>query len=651
MEQTIRPFDQPAADVGSPVCCLCVTRHRPVLLARAIECFRRQTYPNRQLLIVAESLDDETVKVARHAAADPRIRLHLVASDSGLLLGELRNIAIEQAGTPLVAQWDDDDYSDSRRLEIQIQHLVAHNLDACLLAGAVVSFGGRVLFSKYRAWEGSLVCQTSIHPRYQALGRGEDLVVVERLMSAHRTALLNRPELYLYIFHGRNTWDRSHFEWVGYEGGEPAFFHAKGLLAEFFAYESASANKSVPATLRMNQYSRMFENLRENCEKFPAHEFSGRGVVIVAGGQTYLTCAWVCIHQLRRTGCTLPVELWHLGPDELNDEFKAIFQALPDVRCIDAFEVRKQHPMKTLRGWECKAFSILHSSFTEVLFLDADNMAVVNPTFLFNSVQYLETGAIFWPDVQVMEPGRPIWSLLDIPFRLEPEFESGQIVVDKSRCWKALRLTCHLSEFGHEFWWAGQGGGAYGDKDMFRFSWHSIDLNYAIPSFCPTPLDGYGVLCQRDFSGNRLFQHRTWKKWNLYEHNLHVDDFWFESECIENIRTLREKVAHARQMNQSPAALSAASLVVRQRMFRYRREGFDERLIEFNTGGLFGFGGGECEQWWRMVEREDEMLLEIGGRDGLLCALKHAGGLRFHGSWLLHERMPVGVFPAGAPVT
>jgi putative intracellular protease/amidase len=43
------------------------------------------------------------------------------------------------------------------------------------------------------------------------------------------------------------------------------------------------------------------------------------GVVIPGGGAKYFPSAWVCVHMLRHLGCTLPVELWHLGPREVTE--------------------------------------------------------------------------------------------------------------------------------------------------------------------------------------------------------------------------------------------------------------------------------------------------------------------------------------------
>src|SRR6266536_5431931 len=108
-----------------------------------------------------------------------------------------------------------------------------------------------------------------------------------------------------------------------------------------------------------------------------------------------------------------------------------------DVECVDAFKVRRRFPVRILHGWELKAYALLHSSFSEVLLLDADNVPVVNPEFLFDTPQFKATGAIFWPDYPQpkMEKTTAIWRSCGLRQPNEPEFESGQVVVDKQRCW------------------------------------------------------------------------------------------------------------------------------------------------------------------------------------------------------------------------
>lgn len=67
---------------------------------------------------------------------------------------------------------------------------------------------------------------------------------------------------------------------------------------------------------------------------------------------------------------------------------------------MDAYEVRQQHPHARLNTFESKPFAIQWSRFAEVLYLDADNVPGRDPTFLSDTPQYAQCGAISWPDNQ-----------------------------------------------------------------------------------------------------------------------------------------------------------------------------------------------------------------------------------------------------------
>jgi len=136
---------------------------------------------------------------------------------------------------------------------------------------------------------------------------------------------------------------------------------------------------------------------------YPEGRYSGRGIVTCAGGDKYFPSAWVQINMLRYLGCTLPVELWHLGRQELTEDMAELVKPL-GVTCVDAHQVRERYPSRILNGWEVKPYSIIHSGFEEVLFLDADNVPVVDPGFLFDTPQYREFGAVLWPDYRCLSP-------------------------------------------------------------------------------------------------------------------------------------------------------------------------------------------------------------------------------------------------------
>jgi hypothetical protein len=257
--------------------------------------------------------------------------------------------------------------------------------------------------------------------------------------------------------------------------------------------------------------------------------FTGRGVVMCAGGLKYFTCAWVSIKMLRRLGCSLPIQMWFLGEDEFDDRMKALVAPL-GVECVDAFEVRKRHPCRILNGWELKPYAILHAPFQEVLFVDADNIAVRNPEYLFETPQFAETGAIFWPDAGRFASPR-IWDICGIPHRDEPEFETGQIVIDKQRCWRALSLSMWFNEHS-DFYYRY----IYGDKDTFHLAFRKLNQHYSMPTGV---LNAEGILYQHDFNGDRIFQHLCARKWDLKGSINYAAGFLYEDECKKDLELLR----------------------------------------------------------------------------------------------------------------
>jgi UDP:flavonoid glycosyltransferase YjiC (YdhE family)/glycosyltransferase involved in cell wall biosynthesis len=194
------------------ISCLMVTRGRAEFALRAIHCFRIQTYPNRELLIIDDDPDD-TLARAIAQLADPHIR-HIRLPDTGRSLGDLRNLAVTEAAGAYVAQWDDDDLSDPERLAIQMAAIRTLGATACMLQRQQIWWPDqeRIALSIQRPWEGSLLCARERLPRYPALGKGEDTPVTLSVLQRERVALLDAPTLYTYVCHGHNTHTAAHWE-------------------------------------------------------------------------------------------------------------------------------------------------------------------------------------------------------------------------------------------------------------------------------------------------------------------------------------------------------------------------------------------------------------------------------------------------------
>lgn len=376
-------------------------------------------------------------------------------------------------------------------------------------------------------------------------------------------------------------------------------------------------------------------------------QFAGRGIVICAGGPKYFTNAWICINMLRRWGCKLPIQIWHLGPGEMNSKMRSLVAPL-GVECVDALALSEKHPARILNGYEVKPYSLIHCPFKEILLLDADNVPLVNPEFLFETPQYRKTGAIFWPDFNRLGSDRAIWKLCGVKFRDEPEFESGQIVINKETCWRALKLTMWYNEYSDFFYQH-----VHGDKETFHLAFHKVNKPYSMVDIPLKALEC--TMCQHDFEGNRIFQHRNLHKWDYNGENRHINGFQYEEICLgylSELKTVWDGSSECRRIdlpNVSDDFRKVAERIV-GREFDYHRVGYNRRTMVFLENGMIGQGAAHCEWYWDLKRERGGVVLEISSVNELTCRLSEGPDQIWRGRWVSHEKMPIELSPNGKVV-
>ena len=120
------------------VTCICPTQAvRGSFLPKMIECFERQTYPNKELIIVPDSREQVAELLSQSRCPDAftpgsvreleffnveSLRIFVIAGPKSSL-GLKRNFCCEQGRGELIAHFDDDDYSAPTRLAIQVERL------------------------------------------------------------------------------------------------------------------------------------------------------------------------------------------------------------------------------------------------------------------------------------------------------------------------------------------------------------------------------------------------------------------------------------------------------------------------------------------------------------------------------------------------
>jgi hypothetical protein len=371
-----------------------------------------------------------------------------------------------------------------------------------------------------------------------------------------------------------------------------------------------------------------------------------RGIVIAAGGLTYLPGAWVCIRLLRHLGCTLPIQLWHLGPDECDPYFRRLI-APYNATTVDARTLERIHPCRILCGWELKPYAALHSPYNEVLFLDADNCPTRDPTYLFDAPPYKEHGAAFWPDYACWTLKRDVWEIFGMPeiaqhHEAETAFESGQFLVHKGRCWRQLRMSLWYAEHSDYVFRI-----VYGDKECFHLGWRRLNSHYAMPPYPP----GWNThtILQHDWSGRIIFQHRCQDKWRLAG-NRRTPGLEHEDLCLDFLAELRELWTGTLWENPRPTPTELAA--IRQltlARFLYRRVGHDERPMQLLADNHIGEGAAECERRWWVNDDEGTLTLTLSRIDRPTCHLHRDPDGTWRGHWLHHEKMPIELIPLDSP--
>lgn len=288
-----------------------------------------------------------------------------------------------------------------------------------------------------------------------------------------------------------------------------------------------------------------------------APAMSGRGIVTsIYDGE--FTSGWVLVSELARLKVDLPVEVWYC-PGELSDEQMGLLTAAnPRV-------VMKVLP-DNVTGWAVKVMALIRTTLHEVLWIDSDNAPIRDPSFLFSDPDYVEKGSLFWRDVSGTDradfwhQGSPVWAIFDVPWNDAEEFDSGQLLVDRHRCWPELMLTAHYNLNPTVYYQH-----VHGDKDTFRLAWQHINMrrrggyirqhNYLAADCAygfmpygpfhmgkPNPWRKWGggsVMVQRDRDGLPLFNHRTIGKFKLDGENVFNGDVPNEQLYHDHVAALK----------------------------------------------------------------------------------------------------------------
>ena len=209
------------------VSCLMVTKDRLALARRSIRYFADQRYPRCELVVVCEGSASYFQALEEHVEQEGIDDVRLLSVEPGMPLGMLRNLSVDLAAGDVVCVWDDDDGHHPDRVMRQLEYMIENGGRACFLTDHLQFFGEeRMLFwidwkaeGPYKAQYQLLPCTLMMFKdarfRYPEAGPyahlSEDLELTRILYRNVRiSALSGMGHLFLYNFHGRNTFPKEH---------------------------------------------------------------------------------------------------------------------------------------------------------------------------------------------------------------------------------------------------------------------------------------------------------------------------------------------------------------------------------------------------------------------------------------------------------
>jgi hypothetical protein len=316
-----------------------------------------------------------------------------------------------------------------------------------------------------------------------------------------------------------------------------------------------------------------------------------------------------------------------------------------NIKYINATKYCKENNLnpRILNGWELKPFSTLHSNFKEVLYLDADNIPVKNPIYLFDNNQYKNLGAIFWPDLppHKRKDWLPAicWENVGLEYRDEVDFETGQYLINKEKCYKELNLTMWMNE--HSDWFYKF---VYGDKSTFHLAWRKCGSDYVIPKRAA----GWRHPCilQYDTDDQLVFQHACQGKEIMFSGSGPTNHL--NHHLITEAKITRDKywtgiIYSWGEMNETEKEYADQYIG----KYKYTRINLDSRILELKDGGLIGEGQAKCERRWSVRIIDDIPTIVIIGaahKDSeiaMFFAKDSGDGKIFNGQWTAFERCPI----------
>jgi glycosyltransferase involved in cell wall biosynthesis len=211
------------------VSCVCTTKGRSDLIVKSIQCYLKQIYPNKELVIVSQGDDDSNNQISNYIKSLERDDISFFVVPKIASLGSMRNTSVELSKGELICQWDDDDLYHPERIMTQFQAIRSNSANTAAAYHDFLKLFSHTQELYWCDWSkeheyshrflcGSIMFYKKIFHMYEVFypeigpqsSCEEDLNVLEKLINKGKIAPITAGNQYVYVYHGSNTYELEH---------------------------------------------------------------------------------------------------------------------------------------------------------------------------------------------------------------------------------------------------------------------------------------------------------------------------------------------------------------------------------------------------------------------------------------------------------
>lgn len=204
-------------DSNPLISAIMITRDRFEFVKESIGYFEKQTYKNREMVIVCQGNDETQTDIEKYVSNKYNIRM--IRAKSDVSKGDLINIGIEHSNGKYCIQWDDDDIHHEKRIEKQYLPIKNNIADFTLISNFIVEDDK---YKKYINWDQGLD-GTMLFPKSELrapnINWHHDTEFCNLLRKKYRIAnIKNNNYLYTYRIHSGQQYSKEYFMNDDYPG-------------------------------------------------------------------------------------------------------------------------------------------------------------------------------------------------------------------------------------------------------------------------------------------------------------------------------------------------------------------------------------------------------------------------------------------------